>query len=318
VEVILEGKILNAQNEPVLDVVSAPFLLKKGMNATAQMNLGISSTIYSASQAANYIKTSHTLPSGKYTYCSFIKSFPNDIVTDEYCESFEANTSSFLFLVSPPDKDVIETKYPVLIWTHSEPFSETNATNNYRIIVTELNIGQSPEAAINTNIPVYMKNNLNSHSVLYPIDAKELQIGMTYAWQVQELSSGTIVNKTEAWEFKLKAPIPIKDNKYAVLKKQLDADVYNVERYIYFTYDENFDPGSIKIQILDSKRKAVAPKVQNDVSQTSSASNSIDVKKQGDNRFSIDTDQLNVSKGYYTLEVTNAKNELYLLKFYVQ
>ena len=133
-----------------------------------------------------------------------------------------------------------------------------------------------------------------------------------------ELSSGTIVNKTEAWEFKLKAPIPIKDNKYAVLKKQLDADVYNVERYIYFTYDENFDPGSIKIQILDSKRKAVAPKVQNDVSQTSSASNSIDVKKQGDNRFSIDTDQLNVSKGYYTLEVTNAKNELYLLKFYVQ
>ncbi|HXU25630.1 MAG TPA: hypothetical protein VN698_00245, partial [Bacteroidia bacterium] len=314
----LEGKILTAQNEPILDVISAPFILKKGMNVTSQLNLHIASTAYNSSEQANYIKTSHTLPSGKYHYCAIIKSFPNDIVNDEYCQDLESDFSSFLFLVSPPDKDEIETKYPVLLWTHSEPFSLNSQSEYYRMIVTDLFADQSAEAAVNTNIPVYMKNYLTSHSVLYPVDAKELEVGKKYAWQVQKLNNGTIVNKTEAWEFKLKAPAPVKENKYAVLKKQLDADFYTVDRYLYFTYDENYDPTTTKIQILDSKRKAVDPKVKNDLNPNNPSSNLVNVNKLGDNRFSIDMNLLNVSKGYYTLEVTNSKNELYLLKFYVQ
>jgi hypothetical protein len=318
IQVIVEGKILTAQNEPILDVISTPFILKKGMNITSQIGLHIASAVYSASEQANYIKTSHTLPSGKYHYCAFIKSLPNDIVTDEYCQDIESDVSTFLFLVSPPDKEEIETKYPVLIWTHSEPFSLTNQSDYYRIIVADLFADQSPEAAINTNVPLYMKNYLTSHSILYPIDAKELEVGKKYAWQVQKLNNGTIVNKTEAWEFKLKAPETVRENKYAVLKKQLDADFYTVDRYLYFTYDENYDPAVTKIQIIDSKRKAVDPKIKNDLNPNGTSSNPINVNKMGDNRFSIDMNLLNVSKGYYTLEVTNSKNELYLLKFYVQ
>src|SRR6185437_2177039 len=105
VEVVLEGKILTSQNEPILDVVSTPFILKKGMSITSQLSLHIASTNYSSSEQANYIKTSHTLPSGKYHYCAIIKSFPTDNITDEYCQDLESDISSFLFLVSPPDKD---------------------------------------------------------------------------------------------------------------------------------------------------------------------------------------------------------------------
>ncbi|MHB8400569.1 MAG: hypothetical protein ACYDCN_01005 [Bacteroidia bacterium] len=310
--VVLEGKILNTQNEPILDVISAPFILKKGMNVTAQMNLGVSSSIYSNSQAANYIKTSHTLPSGKYTYCAFIKSFPTDIVTDEYCETLEAEISSFLFLVSPPDKEEIETKYPVLIWTHSEPFSANNAVDYYRMIVTDLNPEQSAEAAVNTNVPIYMKNYLSSHNVLYPVDAKELQAGKKYAWQVQKLENGTIVNKTEAWEFKLKMPPPIKENKYATVKKTVDGTFYLAEgNKIFFRFDEGYGSNLLNYKIYNEKQEAVT-EIKN---KKGGGDIPIETVKTGYNQFCIDLNNYKIGKGIYLLEVTNEKSEVFKLKF---
>jgi len=308
-QVVLEGKILTSQNEPILDVVSAPFMLKKGMNVTSQLSLHIVSAVYSSSEQSNYIKTSHTLPSGKYHYCAIIKSVPNDIVTDEYCQDIESEVSSFLFLVSPPDKDEIETKYPVLIWTHSEPFSLNNQSDYYRIIVTNLNPDQSPEAAVNVNVPIYMKNYLTSHSVLYPIDAKELELGKKYAWQVQKLYNGAIVNKTEAWEFRLKAPESVKENKYALVKKTLDATFYVAEgNKIFFRFDEGYGSNLLNYKIINEKQEVVT------ASKKSKGVN-IESVKTGYNQFCINLNSYKIGKGIYILEVVNEKNETFKLKF---
>jgi hypothetical protein len=311
-QIVMTAKLSNSKGEVLLTVTSAPFLLNRGMNNTGQSKITIASAVYGSNDQASQIKNNHSLPSGKYTYCANITAVD---VSDEYCQDLESDYSSFLFLVSPPDKDVIETKQPILVWTHSDPFSLTNQNDYYRIIVTDQFAGQSPEAAINTNIPVYMKNYLSSHQVQYPIDAKELKPGRTYAWQVQRMSNGAIVNKTEAWEFKLKAPDPIKENKYARLKKNLDATTYKAEdNKIFFRFEEGYAGKSIHYKILNEKQQAVT-------AQDATASDDrvkIDAVKDGYNTYTLDLNKYKMPAGIYVLEVTNEKKELYKLKFEVE
>jgi len=312
-QVVMEAKILNNRNEALLNVTTKPFTLKKGLNIVSQLNVALVSVLYASSAEATFIKTSHMLPSGKYHYCASISGVD---VSDQLCQEMEAENSAFLFLVFPPDKEEIETKNPMLIWTHSEPFSMNNQTDYYRIIVTDLNKGQSAEAAVNTNIPVYMKNYLTSHQVQYPIDAKELQPGKEYAWQVQKISNGTIVNKTEAWQFRLKPPVIIKDNKYALMKEELDGSYYTVENSkLFFSIQERyFSSGKLNCRILNDQKKEIEPPAP----LNESNKKELAYKSNGDNRYMINTDELGLKKGFYTLEVTNEKKQKFYLKFEVQ
>ncbi|HTA63067.1 MAG TPA: hypothetical protein VK835_11455 [Bacteroidia bacterium] len=309
IEVVMEAKIISPQNGVIMDVVSAPFFLKKGMIVTSQLNMSVVSVNYASNDQGNFLKTSHTLPSGKYSYCAVIRATD---VNDEYCTDLEADNSSFLFLVYPPDKDEIETKYPVLVWTHSDPFSINTQSEFYRMVVVDLKKDQSPEGAVNTNVPVYMKNYLTSHQVQYPIDAKELQAGNNYAWQVQKIYNGAISNKTEAWEFKLKAPEPIKENKYAVMKKTLDGAFYKAENNkIYFRFDEGYANNDVYYKILDDKQQVVSTQKSKEKGDRVK----MEAVKTGYNQFMIDLSQYKMSPGIYVLEVNNEKKEVYKLKF---
>ncbi len=312
VQVVLSAKILAANNEVLMSVTSAHFMLKTGMVDIAQQNVSVASVTYSNSNQATLLKTSHILPGGKYSYCASITAVD---VSDEYCQDMESESSAFLYLVFPPDKEEIETKYPVLTWTHSDPFITNSPADYYRIMVADLNVGQSPEAALNTNIPIYMKNNLTAHQVQYPIDAKELQTGKRYAWQVQKISNGTIINKTEAWEFKIKAPDPVKENKYAVMKKVLDGTLYMAEgNKIFFRFDENYGLKKLHYKILNEKQEAISAQ------QSSDKDDRVKIKdvKAGYNKFVIDLNEYKIPAGIYTLEVTNEKKEVYKLKFLVE
>jgi len=311
VQVVMEAKIFGSNGEILLSVTSAPFTLKNGLNNTVSMPLSVASAQYAAGDRSTQLKTSKSLPSGKYSYCASINAVD---VADEYCTDLEADNSSFLFLVFPPDKDVIETKNPVLTWTHSEIFSN-NQKDFYRIIVVELNTDQSPEAAINTNIPVYMKNFLTTHQVQYPVDAKELIPGKKYAWQVQKISGGAIANKTEAWEFKVKAPDPVKENKYATVKKVLDGTVYKAEgNKIFFRFDEGYAGTRLHYRILNDKQEPITAQK----SDEHSGEIKVNEVKSGYNTFTIDLNEYKIPAGVYALEVINDKKEVYKLKFVVE
>lgn len=310
VTVVLEAKLYGPQNELLLSVTSAPFTLRNGLNNTVQMPLVVASATYGSGDRVTQLKTSKSLPSGKYNYCASINAID---VADEYCQDLEAENSSFLFLVFPPDKEIIETKNPVLTWTHSEVFSN-NQKEFYRITVTELNKDQSPEAAINTNVPVYMKNFLGTHQVQYPVDAKELVPGKKYAWQVQKISNGAIANKTEAWEFKIKAPDPIKENKYATVKKVLDGTVYKAEgNKIFFRFDEGYTGTKLQYRILNDKQEPISAQQ----SEEKTGEVKFDEVKSGYNTFTIDLNDYKIPSGVYSLEVINDKKEIYKLKFVV-
>ena len=145
VKVSLEARITNSAGESILNAESQPFILRKGMNNISGYNLSISSSEFGHNNQANYSKNSHTLPSGKYNYCCVIKSLTTE-ASDDYCEDIEADLSSFLLLISPADKDTIETPNPMLIWTHSEPFNLLAHNEYFKIILVELMNDQNAPA----------------------------------------------------------------------------------------------------------------------------------------------------------------------------
>jgi hypothetical protein len=313
--VYLECKIFNAANEIILNVKTQPFTLRKGMNSISGYNLQFSSVEYSNSNQSTYIKSIHTLPSGKFNACYVLNLLSNE-PGDEYCVDLESDISSFLTLISPMDKDTVDTPNPMLVWTHSEPFNLLAPGEYFRILVTELMNEQNAESGVTYNTPTYMKNYVTTHQLLYPYDAKELQPGKHYGWQVQKLSNGVIVNKSEAWEFVLKPEKNNKPNKYAVLKSKLDAGYYTpTDGKVYFTFNEEYSSQKISCSIFNSKREVVPLNLKNENNREKNG-NSLE-KSIGSNCYEIDLNTMKISSGMHTLEVKNEKGEVFFLKFYV-
>lgn len=315
-QVTLQARITNSAGEPLLNVLSHQFLLKKGMNTISGYNLQLVSSEYGSNNQGNYIKTSHALPSGKYNYCCIIKSI-NSEGADDYCEDIDADLSSFLLLVNPADKDTIETANPMLVWTHSEPFNLLAQSEYFKIIVAELSKDQNAESGVTANVPLYSKSYLTSHQVQYPFDAKQLEKGKRYGWQVQKISNGVIINKTEAWEFVYAPDKVIKENKYATLKKKVDAAYYTaVNNKVYFKFDEEYATQKTTCSIYNAKREKISLKLKDE--EQKAKSTNIQSKNNGYNRYEINLNELEISQGMHTLEVKNEKGELFLLRFYVQ
>lgn len=308
------SKLYNYNGELMLTVNSSVFQLKKGLNMPFDGNRKIGSIQYSEGSQANYIKTTHGLPSGTFKICIDLVQSATMEVADHYCDDIESDFNQFLYLVYPADKDSVESCTPLLLWTHSEPFSLLTQGEYYRMVVTEIKDHQGPDEAITINAPVMGKNYLTTHNFQYPYDAKELKAGKHYAWQVQKISNGVVTNKTEAWEFTITGKKASHENKYAALKKTLDAGYYLAENNkVFFKFEEDYSSNVISCKIYDEKRNMIEPKALNEKKNATP-----NFKQVGDNRYEIDLDRLNVKEGFHTLEVKSEKGELFLLKFYVQ
>lgn len=314
-QVQIVSKLYNFNNEILLSVKSTPFIAKKGLNSPFDGTRKVSGVEYSVGNQAEYIKTTHGLPSGTYRVCIDVIQSQTVEVLDQFCDELESDYNQFLFLVYPADNDTIESTTPVLIWSHSEPFSVLSQGESYRMVVSEIKDKQDADEAISINSPLMLKNYLTTHNLQYPYDAKELIAGGRYAWQVQKIANGVITNKTEAWEFIVRKDKPLVDNKYTSLRKVLDAGYYFAANdKIFFRFDEEYASDKISIKIYNSKRELVKPKAHSEEINKSI----VNYKQNGYNRYEINLNELEVETGFYTLETKNGNGELYLLKFYVQ
>jgi hypothetical protein len=313
-QAILETDLLSADNTLLLKVISNPFTLKKGMTQ-AGMNITVASAQYGTSAISTHIKTLHTLPSGKYHYCCTIKPLLHDLTSDQFCEDVESDNNSFMTLVFPGDHDTIDSPMPLLAWSHSDPFNIASTGDYYKMIVVELQPGQSAEAAVSVNVPVFMKTNLMAHQVQYPYDAKGLVAGKRYCWEVQKISNEVIVNRTEAWEFVLRKDSKPTSPKYAVLKTNPGNGYYTVTGSdLYFTLSKEYNlSGSINCIIKDDQHNEIGLQTKN--SNSASKSAAIKVQMIGDDHYKINVDELGLKPGFYTLVASNEKGLHSYLKF---
>lgn len=311
-QVIMEAKLMNSANENILTVKTLPFNLAVGMNYGMNLNHSLQSTILGNTDQARYVSTTHTLPSGNFKYCvSVLSTSENE--GDDYCEDIVSDISSFLNLIYPYDKDSIDTKNPVLNWTHSEPFNILSPGDHFKLVLVELKNDQNAESGVSVNLPIYTKDFMNTHQVLYPYDATLLKEGQRYGWQVQKISNGTIIDKTESWEFTLIKEKIIPDHKYVGLKKKLDASYYLcTNEKIFFKFQESYSGGELKFRIINEKMEELKPELKNEKDENWT------IKNNGANYFELDLSDLNLKKGFYELHVFDSKEEKYVLKFKIE
>jgi hypothetical protein len=285
-----------------------------GVNIINGANLSFSRILYGLSPQASQLQSMHLLPSGMYTYCCGIVGISSE-GGDDYCEEFESEISSNLNLVYPDNHDTIETVNPALVWNHSEPFSMLTSSESFRLVLVELTENQTADNAISVNNPLFLLNNLNTHSIIYPFDASALIKGNSYAWQVQKITNGVATKFSEAWQFTIKKDVQMKADGYATLTKKLNASYYTIKNdTLYFRFDENYKGGDFTCNIYNWNREKITP-----IAVNSEQNISVSAKKLGFNYFQISLSDLpNLSSGYYTLEVKDERNELFMLKFYIE
>jgi len=315
-QVQLVSKLYNFNNELLITVKSNSFNLKQGLNSPFDGSRKVASAEYTSSQQSNHLKTTHSLPSGVFKVCVSVIQTINSEIVDEFCDEIESNFNQYLYLVSPTDKDTVETTKPLLIWAHSEPFNILSQGEYYRMIVTEIKDKQSAEEAVTINTPLMAKSYLTTHSLQYPYDAKELKEGNHYAWQVQKLANGVITNKTEAWEFIVRKKPEDKEIKYVAMRQKIDASYYTAYNgKVYFKYIEEYGSlGDISAILKSDSGKEYPMEINKD---ENSKSSSTKIKTVGDNRFILDLNGENLKPGYYVLQIKNEKKELYYLKIYL-
>jgi hypothetical protein len=318
-DVIIESKLMNSNNEVLLSVNTNTIQIKSGINSIMSSSPTFSYVEYSSNNHAQFIKSSKNLPSGKYRYCASIRviNTPEDI-SDDYCDELESDNNNLLYLISVPDNEEIETSYPNLLWYHSEPFNLLASNEFYRIVITEIKKEQSADAALNVNSPIYMKNFLNSHSVQYPADATKLVEGKTYSWQVQKVSNGAIIDKTEAWAFTVKNNPKLEPVKYAIVKQNPETGYYQVVgNTIYFKYIEKYSGEKLICKIKNDFNKYIDIAPKNEKLNNSNKSSDTTLKIVGANYYELNLDEYKLTNGFYWLEVINERGEVYLLKFLI-
>lgn len=322
-QVYLEAQILNSANEKLFVVTTNPIELKKGLNNILPSQISYSNIHYSTSNQGNFLKVNHRLSSGIFQYCVRVIPLSRIEEGDEYCQDVETNEDWMMYLVFPADQEEIETKSPLLMWMHNEPFNILAPGEFYRMLLVEVMDGQQGEGAIQSNIPLFIKNYVDKHQVQYPFDAPKLEEGKKYAWKVQKIAKGNVVSQTETWEFNLAKEEKVKDLMFVALKRELDGSYYNViNDRIYFRFTEKYNLKNIKCSILNNKNEEIQPdlgkvkRLDEEIKSEKIAAEII--KNKGFNQFELDLLPYNLKKGFYILKVANDKNEDYKLKFYVE
>ena len=312
------SKLYNFNNELLITVKSSPFNVKPGLNSPFMGDRKVASIDYSSSSQSEYIKTTHSLPSGAFKICIDVIQLKTLEVADEFCDDVESDFNQYLYLVFPADKDTVETTTPLLVWSHSEPFSVLTQGEYYRMVVSEIKDNQGAEEAVDINTPMMAKNYLTTHSLQYPYDAPPLIEGGHYAWQVQKLANGVVTNKTEAWEFIVRKKPVETELKYVALKQTVDANFYTTYTgKIYFKFSEEYNShGDVVALITGDDGKQFPVTISKDDKNAKPGAGT-KIKVMGDNRFILDLDKEKIKPGFYTMQVRNEKKEIYYLKFYL-
>ncbi len=186
-------------SQPLLQANSGVILFNAGVKRVTYNELSpLSYSVASASLGLER-QLNQPLPAGEYLVCyKLIETNKNFVIATE-CVKITAEPLSPPQLILPENEAVILEPRPVLTWTPPAPVYMFNSLS-YDIIVSPVYDKQSPQEALQRNIPVMTTMSVNN-SILYPPSFTDLLPGKTYAWQVVAKDAANFGGKSEVWTF---------------------------------------------------------------------------------------------------------------------
>lgn len=215
-------------------------------------------------------------------------------------------------LITPYDKDTIETVYPMFSW-HYMDLPEPRSDIEYSFMLVKLKEEQSASAGLIVNTPLVHINGISGFHFSYPFDAPELKYNNRYGWKIQKKVNGVVVSESESWEFILYKEIKI-PQKYALLNMSYSSTVYEVDDKGFFFKLNNRYRGKTPLNfvVLNEKSERMPVRLGDDEKLVE------DFTTEGTGRdfYFLVTDGYPV--GTYTLKTRDVKGNEYNTRFKVK
>ena len=135
-----------------------------------------------------------TVPSGVYIICIEVFDLESSLSLFRDCIEQEVIQASPPVLIYPVDGSAMEEELPVFSWM--EPVPPIQGVT-YKIRINEVVAGQSPEQALISNPPYFEYTGIDAPIFEYPLSARPMEQGKTYAWRVSAMIAGRPLVESE-------------------------------------------------------------------------------------------------------------------------
>lgn len=307
-----EGEVLASSGELVLSFASDPVRVPAGISTLGSGQLNMRRFNYGGGELGRHVQLLHRLADGRYRYCVRMISRVAE-VNDDFCEDINVEDLLFLDLVMPWDGDTIDDVRPALTWTWSG--GSPKVPDGIRAVLVPKASGSTAAQAIASARPLFMVPDVRERTVAFPPGIEALERGRCYAWQVERLKEGRVLDRTAPWGFCVRAHKEPVHNKYADLSKGDPSGLYQaVDERIYFRYDEPYTSSRLTCMIHGQAGEQAGPKPGIDgLGDAAAGLRVIDV-----NLYELDLSGYSLKPGRYELVVRDEKGRARKLRFEVK
>jgi hypothetical protein len=293
---------------------SRPFSLAKGARQFIQRDMSPISYQYGNPGYRIDPNPDGFLPIGAFNICYTLLHLNSDApeTLAEECETIEIEPVGPPQLTLPEDEAQLIVRKPVFVWTPPTPFNSYSSLL-YDLVLAEVNPLQSPADAIQQNLPILVKQNIQTALFQYPLSLPPLDTGKVYAWRITAKNNLSPIANSEVWTFTLreatKDSVATKQSGYfARLQPRQDGTSFISDGILRFEYSNYVNSPAVDISITDISGKA------REQLKLDSASYSV---KYGQNFMQMDLRKNGGLKNghVYLLELTNSQKEKSYLKF---
>ncbi|MBG9377041.1 hypothetical protein I5907_12420 [Panacibacter sp. DH6] len=301
-------------NDPIMTGTSGSVYVSTGATVLTAMELAPIQYDYLSPRVTD-IDPNGFLPIGNFTVCYKLYASGHigfDEVSEE-CINVYVEPLSPPLLSLPFDGSEEEINMPQFSWIPPAPLNMFNNLS-YDFLLVEVGQGQTPQEAIQQNMPVYTVSNHPDIFINYPSSGTPLDTGKMYAWQVIANNNNDHVGQSEVWTFKVRPDSIITTNipklSFVKLSKNLDASVGIVSHMIRFYYNNEAADTTVSYTISSLDNANIGAEIRTESLSIKKGENYIQLPLSGDDRL--------VKDKIYLFSILNTRNEIWMLKFVYQ
>ncbi len=238
-QIFLKGIVTEETKGLLFDGHSAVFTLKAGFNGLpAFSQLEPVSTNYSNKKVESYVLRTGTVPPGEYTICIYVIDATTQEELGEDCIQTELLAPMPPELIYPEDESQVEEMLLLFSWAPPAPVSITMKII-YKIRIVELLPHQTVDQALASNPAWYQNNQVSGTTFQYPANARPLETGKTYAWQVTAYTQTgeQIAPPSEPYWFQVPVEPEIVEPFYIKLHPLQSEDKLDINDALTFTWE---------------------------------------------------------------------------------
>jgi len=304
----IQSTLVDLSGELVAELRSREITLEAGRQIAYARIPWTTRPTFGRSRFASIFSRLGVVAQGEFVLC--FKFISNDgSVLGERCTEKSSSLDANFSLIHPFDKATIDETRPLLGWEDVARFGIRSALT-YHLVLVEIEKGQSAAEALERNRTLVSQRGIRTTSLLYPLNAKQLESGHTYAWMVRAYADDEQLISSQQWVFTVGEPaaksLAVANSSFAMLSTNLANTYYVFDDNICLGFDNNEGLDELDYRIIDlddgDSEVANLPVITELLA--------------GLNTLTIPTSSLGLQAGHtYRVEVSTPRKQYYFLHF---